>query len=93
MAYAVRIYLKVKNKEKFMVHLVQSKSKVAPIKSLQTIPKLELSATFLLTRLAVKVLRALNLNVVDVFLFTDSMNVLRWLRDHPSKWPLFVVHR
>ena len=92
-AYAACIYIKVISKEKSTVHLVQAKSKVAPIKPLQTIPRLELSAAYLLTRLAVKVLRALNINNIEVFLLTDSMNVLHWLKDHPSRWPLFVAHR
>ena len=64
MAYAACICFKVMNKVKSTVHLVQDKSKVAPIKPLQTLPKLELSAAFLLTRLAVEVLWAFNLNVL-----------------------------
>ena len=75
------------------MHLIQAKSKVASIKPLQTILRLELSAAFLLTKLAVKVLRALNLESVDIFLYTDSMDVLQWLKAHPSKWHTFVAHR
>ena len=89
-AYAACTYLKVIHDGKSIIYLVQAKSKVAPIK---TIPCLELSAAFLLSKLVVKVLRALNLNKVEVFLFTDSMDVLHWLKDHPSNWPMFVADR
>ena len=92
-AYVACTYLNVIHNGKSTIHLVQAKSKVAHIKPLQTIPCLELSAGFLLSKLVVKVLRALNLNKVEVFLFTDSMDVLHWLKDHPSKWPMFVAHR
>ena len=41
-----------------------------------TIPKLELMAALLLARLSVKVLRALNLEKIDFFLFSDSTDML-----------------
>ena len=59
---------------------MQSKSKVAPIKPILTIPKLELSAAVLLARLSAKVLKALK-----IFFFTDSTDVSHWLSDYPSK--------
>ena len=70
--------------KKVSINLIQAKSKVAQIQPLLTIPKLELCAA-LLARLNVKVLRALKLSPKNLFLFTDSMDVLHWLSDHPSK--------
>ena len=66
---------------------------MAPIKPLLTIPKLEFSAALLLVKLTVKVLKALNLNLVKISLFTDSTDVLFWLQDDPSKWPMFIANR
>ena len=93
LAYGACTYLKVTVNGTSAVHLLQAKSKVAPIKPLMTIPKLELMAALLLARLSVKVLRALNLEKVDIFLFSDSTDVLHWLKEHPSKWPMFVANR
>ena len=47
-AYSASIYLKVIHDGKSTIRLVQAKSKEAPIKPLQTIQRLELSAAFLL---------------------------------------------
>ena len=91
--YAACVYLKINDNGKICIRLIQAKSKVAPIKPLLTIPKLELSAALLLVKLTVKVLKALNLNIVKINLFTDSTDVLFWLKDHPSKWPMFIANR
>ena len=91
--YAACVYFKVCTDDKKEIHLIQAKSKVAPIKPLLTIPKLELSAALLLTKLTVKVLKALKLTGVKVRLFTDSTDVLYWLKNHPSKWLMFIANR
>ena len=87
------VYLKITNNGNSSINLIAAKSKIAPIKPVLTIPKLELSAALLLSRLTVKVLKALKLQLVDIYLFTDSTDVLFWLKDHPSKWPTFVGNR
>ena len=93
MAYAACVYLKVTVNGQSSIRLLQGKSKVSPIKPLLTIPKLELSAAFLLSKLTVKVLKSLRLPSVNVFLFTDSIDVLFWLKEHPSKWPVFIANK
>ena len=55
------------------VKLVQAKPKVAQIKPLLTIPRLELNAAVLLARLTVRVICALKLLPDNVFLYTDSI--------------------
>ena len=72
--------------------MIQAKLKFAPLKPLLTILKLELNAAVLLARFAVKVLKVLQLMSVKIFLFTDSTDVLYWLKDHPSKWTMFVAN-
>ena len=93
LAYAACVYLKVTVNGQSTIRLLQGKSKVSPIKPLLTIPKLELSAASLLAKLTVKVLNSLKLPHVDIYLFTDSIDVLFWLKEHPSKWPVFVAHK
>ena len=73
--------------------MLQAKTKVAPIKPILTIPKLELNGALLLAKLTTKVLKALKLNNVDQYMYTDSTDVLFWLSDHPSKWPMFIGNR
>ena len=93
LAYGACTYLKITHNGKSNIHLIQAKSKVAPIKPILTIPKLELNAAHLLVKLTVKVLRALKLDSVSIYLHTDSTDVLYWLKEHPSKWERFVKHR
>ena len=92
-AYAACVYLKIIRSDKAEVRLIQAKSKVAPLKPLLTIPKLELNAALLLAKLVKKVENTLKLEFVNTYLFTDSTDVLYWLKDHPSKWNQFVANR
>ena len=92
-AYGACTYLKLKQRGKSTVHLLQAKSKVAPLKPILTIPKLELNAAHLLIKFTIKVLRALKLDVVKTYLYYESTDVLSRLKEHPSKWNRFVKHR
>ena len=83
--YAACVYLKVTVNDNSAICLLQGKSKVSPIKPLLTFPKLELNAAFLLSKLTAKVLKSLRLPSVNIYLFSDSNNVLSWLKEHPSK--------
>ncbi|GFY26605.1 uncharacterized protein TNCV_2879341 [Trichonephila clavipes] len=81
--YGAAVYCKSKNlKSETLVQLITSKSKVAPIKSL-TIPRLELCAAVLLTKLVKRVVAALQLETAELYLWSDSMIVLAWLRKEP----------
>ncbi|KFM77752.1 hypothetical protein X975_01402, partial [Stegodyphus mimosarum] len=75
-----------------LVRLITSKSRVAPLKSL-TIPRLELCAAVLLTKLVKKVLTALKLAVTHVYYWSDSMIVLAWIQREPVDLKTFVQHR
>ncbi|GFU75753.1 uncharacterized protein TNCV_1652131 [Trichonephila clavipes] len=91
--YGAAVYCKSKNlKSETLVRLITSKSRVAPIKSL-TIPRLELCAAVLLAKLVKRVIAALQLETAEVYLWSDSMIVLAWLRKEPMdlKRPLFKI--
>ena len=64
-AYAACVYLKIISSDKVVIRLIQAKSKVAPLKPLLTIPKLELNATLLLAKLVKKVEKTLKLESVN----------------------------
>ncbi|XP_070172315.1 uncharacterized protein [Polyergus mexicanus] len=92
-AYAAAVYMRVTNSDgRVFVSLIAGKSKVAAI-SPMTVPRLELSAALLLSRLITFIRDALNLHSAPCFGWTDSTIVLAWLRSHPSRWKTFVANR
>lgn len=93
LAMAAAVYVRVHcRKDEISVHLVCSKTRVAPLKRL-TIPRLELAAALLLARLVAHCLQALELSHVPVHLWTDSSVALTWITAHPSRWKDFVRNR
>lgn len=92
-AVAAAVYLRVVcSDNRVIIHLVRSKTRVAPVKPV-SIPRLELIASHL--SLTVKSLQPLRtrLNIKTVYLFTDSTVVLSWLRTPPHKPKVFVANR
>ena len=82
---------RVKTSLETQVAFVFGKARVAPMKAL-SIPKLELQAALLATRLKEDVLKALTIPVSNTFMWTDSTTVLQWLNSG-SKQPTFVANR
>ncbi|XP_055623375.1 uncharacterized protein LOC129766805 [Toxorhynchites rutilus septentrionalis] len=72
--------------------LLCSKSKVAPLHAL-TIPRKELCAALLLSRLVKKVIAVLDIDIKRVILWSDSQIVLAWLRKHSDRLEIFVRNR
>ncbi|XP_055543765.1 uncharacterized protein LOC129729278 [Wyeomyia smithii] len=72
--------------------LVAAKTKVAPLRAL-SIPRLELEAAMMGSRLLQKILTALTLNIRRHFLWTDSATVLAWLRSDSRRYHQFVSFR
>ena len=92
-AYAAVIYIRVLHpSQNVQVSLVAAKTKVAPLQTI-SIPRLELNAVVLLSRLVAWIQNSLKLEKVPLFGWTDSMIAIAWLRQHPSKWKVYVANR
>lgn len=93
-AYAAVIYLVIKSRTSTQVRLIALKTRVAPLKK-QTIPRLGLLAKLILARLTARIKTALEqCLVVDcVRCWTDSKNVLYWIKRKDKERKQFVKHR
>ncbi|XP_065654791.1 uncharacterized protein LOC136081405 [Hydra vulgaris] len=93
-AFGCCIYLRcIVNESQCFVSLIASKSRVAPINK-STIPRLELRAMALLSSLMSTVRKELkNLNIDDIFCWTDSTICLHWLNNTNQTYETFVQNR
>lgn len=93
-AYAAVVYLRVQSLSgDVTMSLLTGKSKVAPLKPI-SIPRLELLAAVLLSRLLEFVQLTLNIaKYVECYCWSNSTVVLHWLSSHPSRWKTFVANR
>ena len=91
-AYGSAVYLKVVSDTEVRVNLVLGKSRVAPLKVV-SIPRLELTAATLSAKISRFIMEELDVADVAVFFWTDSMTVLRYLRNVSTRFKTFVAHR
>lgn len=91
-AYAAVCYLRIKKNNDVFVTLVAAKSKVAPLKPL-SVPRLELQAALLGTRLAKMITQIQRIRIDSHFWWSDAKTILRWLQMDPKKFQQFVMHR
>ena len=92
LAMAAVVYIKVIDPSHSHVSIVCAKTKVAPLKRL-TIPRLELTAALMLTKLVRYVQSTLSITNARINLWTDSSVALTWINAHPSRWKEFVRNR
>lgn len=96
LGFAAAVYIRSENADgTAFVRLLIAKSKVAPLKTKQTIPKLELSGAVLLTTLLNHVVSTMehNTEFEEVVGWCDSTIVLAWLRTAPHKLQVFEGNR
>ena len=72
--------------------LLASKNKVAPLVPV-TVPRLELMAAITGLRLTQTVIRVLEIPMITVTFYSDSLDVLWWIRGHGKDFRAFVANR
>lgn len=96
-AYGCCVYLRVMNKSgKVNQYLLCSKSRINPLNNKNmTVPRLELNAALLLSKLIARVHSTLKLkiNIHKVYLFSDSQIVLAWISKEPISLKAYVANR
>ncbi|XP_014361661.2 uncharacterized protein LOC106713372 [Papilio machaon] len=93
-AYAAAVYLKSTSKDgSIAVNLVIAKTKVAPVEKKISIPRLELCAALLATKLVNEVSQVMNIPKSKIYAWSDSTIVLAWIAGEPSRWTTFVSNR
>jgi len=92
-AFGTCAYIRQKtNGNKYQVRLIAAKSRVAPLKQL-SVPRLELQAAVLASRLAKAIEQESRLQFKSVKLFTDSSIMLAWLQSPSRSFKPFVSSR
>ena len=76
----------------FHIAFIMSKSRVAP-KSNTTIPRLELQAAVLATKLAKLITKEHDIQVIKRFFWSDSSTVIHWINKDPREYKIFVANR
>lgn len=71
---------------------VMGKARNAPLRE-WTIPRLELQAAVVATRLCKTVLKELDLPINSTTFWTDSMTTLQYIRNQTRRFPVFVANR
>lgn len=92
-AYGAAIY--IRSCDSFgnvQTSLICSKSRVSPPKQ-KSIPRLELCAATLLSKLVTRIIEILTYQVDEVYLWTDSMIVLWWISAIAARLSTFVGNR
>lgn len=95
-AYAVAIYIRSIDVKNEMGHtdmrLLTAKTRVAPLKKIP-LPRLELCGALLLSELYETIKPTIDLEINQVYFWTDSTITFRWVTQSPHKWTPFVATR
>jgi hypothetical protein len=86
-------YSRIYTNGKWTTRLLTAKSKVAPVKSRTTLPRLELCAAVLLAKLLKNTRDALKVEETALHAWSDSMITLGWIKGDIMKWKTFVANR
>ena len=91
-AYGAIAYLRIYKEGSYYTSFVCAKSRVAPVKKL-TLPRLELMAALIASRLATFVKDSLRLSQANIFAYTDSTITLSWIKGDAMKYKTFICNR
>ncbi|GBP51145.1 hypothetical protein EVAR_33896_1 [Eumeta japonica] len=92
-AYAAALYWRATDSRGHVsTSLIIAKSRVAPLK-ITSIPRLELQAAVMGTRMATTVIEEHDRKPNTKFYWTDSKTVLTWLKNGARSYKPFVAHR
>ncbi|KAI8118770.1 hypothetical protein CVS40_9674 [Lucilia cuprina] len=91
-AYAAVCYFRIQYNDDIDVRIIAAKTKVTPLKPI-SIPRLELQAALIGSRLASKIRNATRLNCEECFYWSDSKTVLKCLSMDPKNFKAFVMYR
>lgn len=91
-AFASAAYLRMIFENEIQVVLISSKARVSPLKPL-SIPRLELQAAVMGSRLLATIKKELSLNIQNCYLWTDSKTILHWINGDGRNYKQFVSHR
>jgi hypothetical protein len=92
-AYAAVVYARISQDGGASVRFLAAKSRVAPIKSRLTIPRLELLAILICKRLCVTLCEALGSHVASITIWSDSSISLCWVKRGAANKDVFVRNR
>ena len=92
-AYGACAYIRAVSKDaKIHTMLISAKSKVAPTKA-TTIPRLELQAAVMASRMKCKIQSAMDIRFVRVYMWTDSKVVLGYINNESRRFHVYVANR
>jgi hypothetical protein len=90
-AFAAAVFLRIQDEDGVSVQLLQAKTRVAPLKKM-TIPRFELLSCTIGARLATAVVKAIEIEDVQKFFWSDSTTALQWIKRNDD-WGTFVGNR
>ena len=91
-AYGAVVYVRTEYDDKVLISLAAAKTRVSPLKAV-SIPRLELMGAHLGSTLAHSVGKVLSITKQQMIFWTDSMDVLWWIRGYSRVYKPFVANR
>ncbi|XP_053697434.1 uncharacterized protein LOC128744438 [Sabethes cyaneus] len=88
-ALAACVYARSESRYGIHIQLITAKTRVAPIKPI-SIPRLELQAAVMGTRLIETVKRELRLQIQSITLWSDSQTVLAWIKNTNKRYTPYI---